>query len=124
MTDAPEPDAKPKRPRKSKAERKAERQAKLKAEAEKPLTAGFWGLLAGLMLVLTGCFYIDVLSLANYQSQSNNSNSMTGEIVVFVLAIIYMLLGRTWGTLIFGLIGLFCLYKSVQRRWQVGSWDQ
>ncbi|MBI1281137.1 MAG: hypothetical protein GC179_23625 [Anaerolineaceae bacterium] len=124
MTDTPEPDAKPKRPRKSKAEREAERQAKLKAEADKPLTAGFWGLLAGVMLILTGCFYIDVLSLANYRSQSSSSDGMTGEIVVFVLAIIYMLLGRTWGTLIFGLIGLFCLYKSVQRRWQVGSWDQ
>lgn len=124
MTDTPEPEAKPKRPRKTKAEREVERQARMKAEAEKPLTAGFWGILAGLLFFLTACFFIDILSLMNYQSSSSSSSSAAGEIVVFILALIYSALGRTWGTLIFGAIGLFCLYKAIQRRRQVGSWDQ
>ncbi|MCA0457264.1 MAG: hypothetical protein LCI00_25050 [Chloroflexi bacterium] len=123
MTDAPEPDDKPKRPRKTKAEREAERQAQMKAEAEKPLTAAFWGILAGVLLFLTVCFFVDILSVINYQSTSSSSQGATGEIVMVVLATIYSALGRTWGTLIFGAIGLFCLYKAIRRRMQVGSWD-
>jgi thiol:disulfide interchange protein len=121
MSDSPEPAAKPKRQRRTKAELEEIRQAKLKAEADKPLTAGFWGLIAGVLFFVTACFYIDMLSLVNYRSSSSDSG--LGEIVIFVLALIYSALGRTWGTLIFGLIGLFCLYKAIRRRIQVGSWN-
>ena len=124
MTDSPEPQPKPKRPRKTKAEREAANQARLKAIADKPLTAGFWGILAGLMLFFTACFYIDMMTLLNFRPTSSSSSGATGEIAVFVLAVIYSLLGRTWGTLIFGLIGLFCLYKSIRRRVQSGTWDK
>ncbi len=121
MSDSPEPAAKPKRQRRTKAELEEIRQAKLKAEANKPLTAGFWGLIAGVLFFVTACFYIDMLSLVNYRSSSSDSG--LGEIAIFILALIYSALGRTWGTLIFGLIGLFCLYKAIQRRVQVGSWN-
>ncbi len=123
MTDEPEPVDKPKRSRKTKAEREAEQQAAIKAEAEKPLSAAFWGILAGVLLSLTLCFFVDILSVLNYQSGSSSSGSAGGEIVVVILATIYGFLGRTWGTLIFGLIGLFCLYKAISRRMKVGSWD-
>lgn len=123
MTDSPEPSAKPKRTRKTKAERDAARQERAQAEANKPLSAGFWGLGAGLMLFFTTCFYLDMMTLLNFRSTSTSSGGATGEIVVFILAAIYSLLGRTWGTLIFGLIGLFCLYKSIRRRLQSGTWN-
>lgn len=124
MTDSPEADVKPKRPRKTKAEREAERQARLKAEADKPLSASFWALMAGVLLFLTACFYIDILTVMNYRSTSSSSDAATGEIVVFVLGLVYSFLGRTWGTVIFGAIGLFCLYKAIRRRMLDGSWNK
>ena len=124
MTDTPEPDVKPKRPRKTKAEREAARLARAQAEAAKPLPAGFWGLLAGVLFFVTACFYIDMFTLLNYRSTSSSSNEATGEIVIFVLALIYNALGKTWGTLIFGVIAAFCLYKTIQRRILDGRWNK
>jgi len=50
MTGFTSPEATPKRPRKTKAER-AERQAKLKAEVDKPIDPAVWIPLSGILLV-------------------------------------------------------------------------
>ena len=98
MTDSPEPEAIPKRPRKTKAEREAERQAKLKVEADKPIDPLVWVLFGGILLVVTLFMFLDPYGSTNTQTRG-------AEGVQIVLAVIYGVLGKSLATLLLGGIG-------------------
>ena len=106
MTDLPEPEAVPKRPRKSKAEREAERQAKLKAEADKPIEPMVWILFGGILLLVTLFMFLDPYGSTNTQTRG-------AEGVQIVLAIIYGILGKNLATLLLGSIGSISLIVGI-----------
>ncbi len=106
MSDSPELDAKPKRPRKSKAEREAERQAKLKAELDKPLDPRIWIFLGVILLVVTLVMYIDPYG-------ATNTDTRGAEGVQIVLAIIYGILGKNLATLLMGGLGGLSLVVGI-----------
>ncbi len=98
MTDSPEPDAIPKRPRKTKAERETDRQAKLKAEADKPIDPIVWILFGGVLLVVTLFMFLDPYGSTNTQTRG-------AEGVQIVLAVIYGVLGKNLATILLGGVG-------------------
>jgi hypothetical protein len=106
MTDAPEPDAKTKSPRKSKAEREAERQAKLKAELDKPIDPVVWILLGVALLVVTLFMFLDPYGSTNTQTRG-------AEGVQIVLAIIYGILGKNLATILLGGLGGLSLIVGI-----------
>jgi hypothetical protein len=106
MTDAPEAEATPKRPRKTKAEREAERQAKLKAEADKPIDPIVWILLGGILLAVTLVMFLDPYGSTNTQTRG-------AEGVQIVLAIIYGILGKNLATILLGGLGSISLIVGI-----------
>jgi len=106
MTDAPEPDIKPKRPRKSKVEREAEHQAKLKAEVDKPIDPVVWILLGAVLLVVTLFMFLDPYGSTNTQTRG-------AEGVQIVLAIIYGILGKNLATILLGGLGGLSLVVGI-----------
>jgi len=106
MTDSPEPEAIPKRPRKTNAEREAERQAKLKAEADKPIDPVVWILLGGVLLVVTLFMFLDPYGSTNTQTHG-------AEGVQIILAIIYGVLGKNLATALLGGIGSISLVVGI-----------
>lgn len=106
MTDSPEPQVKPKRPRKTKAEREAARQAKLQAEADKPIDPVVWILFGGILLIVTFFMFIDP-----YGTTTTDTRGAEG--VQFVLAIIYGILGKNLATALLGGIGAISLIFGI-----------
>jgi hypothetical protein len=106
MTDSPEPEATPKRPRKSKTEREAERQAKLKAEADKPIDPIVWIVLGGVLLLVTLFMFLDPYGSTNTQTRG-------AEGVQMVLAIIYGILGKNLATVLLGGVGAISLIAGI-----------
>ena len=106
MTDSPESEVKPKRPRNSKAERDAERQAKLKAEADKPIDPLVWVLFGGILLAVTMFMFLDPYGSTNTQTRG-------AEGVQIVLAVIYGVLGKNLATLLLGGIGTISLVWGI-----------
>ena len=106
MIDSPEPEAIPKRSRKTKAERETEHQAKLKAEADKPINPVVWILLGGILMVITLVMFLDPYGSTNTQTRG-------AEGVQFVLAIIYGILGKNLATLLLGGISSISLIVGI-----------
>ena len=106
MTDSPEQQDQPKRPRKTKAEREAERQAKLKAEVDKPIDPVIWIFLGVVLLVVTVAMFLDPYGATNTQTRG-------AEGVQIVLAVIYGILGKNLATILLGGLGGLSLIVGI-----------
>ncbi len=111
MTDSPEPElkAKPKRARKTKAEREAERQAKLITELNKPIDPAIWLGFGGILLGIAVFMLLDPYTALNTQTRG-------AEGVQLVLAVIYSVLGKNVATILLGSIG------GISLIWGIVGW--
>lgn len=106
MSDSPEPTAKPKRQRRTKAEMEEIRQAELKAEADKPIDPVVWIVLGAALLIVTLFMFLDPTSTTGTQTRGS-------EGVQIVLVIIYGILGKNLATLILGGLGGLSLIVGI-----------
>lgn len=98
MTTNPEP--KPRRKRRTKAEMEAARAAKLAEDAAKPLLEPkAWMVFGGLLLVVGLCIYLDPIGF----EQADSSNSETW--LKIILELLIVVLGKNPVSLTLGVLG-------------------
>jgi hypothetical protein len=111
ITEPPTTKPKPRRKRKTKAEKEAERMAKMAAEADKPIDPQIWLTLGGILLLLGVCIYVDPVGFAD-ASQQTRGTTWIQVILEFAVAFA----GKNPTAAVLSIIGLLSL------GWGIRGW--